>query len=131
MNSNKKSLCRLFLIASLLLVTLITTTQVQGQVCKGSYNNALNFYNKGQFENINTYLNGCIEDIKNTDNHSFYKGAGVNMLFKIYKLSIESYKKLDLGNLAERRIIELISYLNWARADVEKRLNETVLNPIE
>jgi hypothetical protein len=101
--------------------------QVQGQVCKDSYNNALTFYKNGQYENINTYLNGCFEDIKNINNHNYYKGDGVTILFKIYKLSIESYKKLDLGNLAERRIIELVSYLNWARVDVERRLSETSL----
>jgi hypothetical protein len=119
------------LIVPLTFVILITTTQVQGQVCKDPYNNALNFYRGGQYENINTYLNGCLEDIKNINNHNYYKGNGINILFKVYKICIQSYKNLDLGNLAERRIIELISYLNWARADVEKKLNETPLTAIE
>jgi len=133
MNTTRKFFTSTLLIISLALTNLVTEAQAQGQICKDNFNYALGFYNRGQFENINTYVKGCIENIKNIDNHNYYKGNanGTIILFKVYKICINSYKNLEQGNLAEQKIVELISYLNWARADVEKRLNETVLNPIE
>ena len=133
MNSTRKFFTGLLLIVSLTLANLVTEAQAQGQICKDNFNNALGFYNRGQFENINSYVNGCIENIKNVDNHNFYKGTpnGITLVFKVYKICINSYRNLDQGNLAEQKIVELVSYLNWARADVERRLNETPLTQIE
>ena len=128
---NRKFFAGLLIAVFLMLTNLVT--EAQGQVCKDNFNYALGFYNRGQFENINTHLNACIENIKNINNHHYYKENpnGVAILFKVYKICINSYRNLDQGNLAEQKLIELISYLNWARADIEKRLNETSLTPIE
>ncbi|HEV8273769.1 MAG TPA: hypothetical protein VGQ04_20795 [Chitinophagaceae bacterium] len=133
MNSTRKFFTGPLLIVSLTLTNLVTEAQAQGQICKDNFNHALGFYNRGQFENINTYVNGCIENIKNINNHKYYKETpnGITMLFKVYKICINSYRNLEQGNLAEQKMVELVSYLNWTRADVEKKLNETPLTPLE
>jgi hypothetical protein len=122
--------------AGLLIVVFLTSadlvTEAQTQVCKDNFNHALGFYNRGQFENINTYVKGCIETIRNIDNHTYYKSNpnGITIVFKVYKICINSYRNLEQGNLAEQKLNELILYLNWTREVVEKRLNETPLTPI-
>jgi hypothetical protein len=133
MNPNRKFLTSSLLIVSLTLTNLVTEAQAQGQICKDNFNHALGFYNRGQFENINTYVNGCIENINNTNNHNYYKNnpTGTITLFKVYKICINSYKNLEQGNLADQKLNELILYLNWTREVVERRLNETALTPIE
>lgn len=133
MNPNRKFFAGLLLVVFLALANLATEAQATGQICKDNFNYALGFYNRGQFENINTYVKGCVENIKNNNNHNYYKSNpnGLTIVFKVYKICINSYRNLDQGNLAEQKIVELVSYLDWARADVEKRLNETLLTPIE
>jgi hypothetical protein len=128
---NRNLLCRSLLVVSLTFISVISLAQ--GQVCKDSYNNALRFYNSGQYENINNYVNGCIDNIKNANNHNYYTNTtnGQVILFKVYKICINSYRNLEQGNLAEQKLIELKLYLDWSREAVERRLNATPLTPIE
>jgi len=131
MNLNRKLFAGLMLVISLLLANLVT--KAQGQICKDNFNHALGFYNRGQFENINTYVRGCIENIKNSDNHNYYKNNsnGLATLFKVYKICINAHRNLDQGYLAEQKIAELKSYLDWSREAIDRRLNNTPLTVID
>ncbi|HEV8271255.1 MAG TPA: hypothetical protein VGQ04_08100 [Chitinophagaceae bacterium] len=131
MNSTRKFFTVSLLIAALTFANLVTAAQAQGQICKDNFNHALGFYNRGQFENVNTYVKDCIDNIKNSDNHGYYKGNGQTIVLKVYKICISSFRNLEQGNLAEQKLTELMSYLNLSREQAERRLNETPLTPIE
>ncbi|MDQ6761027.1 MAG: hypothetical protein M3015_00185 [Bacteroidota bacterium] len=105
-----------------------------GQACKDIYNNALGNYNRGQFENINNELNGCIADFNS--NREAYRqsqqGKDINAVFKVYKLIITSYRNLDKENLAVAKTNELIAFFanKLTAQDVQGRLNNTQLAPM-
>jgi hypothetical protein len=96
--------------------------------CKDIYNSQLDYFNKGQYENINNYLGGCIKDIYGNPN--YYKGGGLEITYRVFKLCIESYRRLDQGGMAERKINELVSYLGQNRDAVVSRLNSTSLDKL-
>jgi len=105
------------------------TGQVYAQSdCKGVYNSQLDYFNKGQYENVNNYLSGCIKEIYSRPD--YYKAGGLETTYRVFKLCIESYRRLDQGGMAERKINELVSYLSQNRDAVVNRLNSTTLDKL-
>ncbi len=133
MNINKKILVISLLAASLTLVNLVT--QGQGQNCKNSYNNTLGYFNKGQFEYVNSYLNECVESFKSKEYYDYFRNNenGINTVFKVYKLIITSYKKLEQESLAVRKMNELVVFFEnkFSRDVVVAKLNSTLLTLID
>ncbi len=126
---------KLILILSLSFLSMnVAFLSASGQACKDIYNNALGNYNRGQFENINNDLNGCIADFNN--NRDAYlqnvQGRETNNVFKVYKLIITSYRNLDKENLATAKMNELITFFanKFSAADVQASLNDTQLSPM-
>jgi hypothetical protein len=130
MHSNKKFLTAIYLILSLVLIS----AGARGQNCKDAFNNALNYYNKGQYENIYNYLTGCIDNINNT-NANYYRNnnEGNVIVFKVYKIIINSYRYLDRENFATKKMNELVLFFvnRFSREVVEEKLRNTPLTPIE
>lgn len=133
MNLNKKFLVISLLTASLTLFNLVT--QGQGQNCKNSYNNTLGYFNKGQFEYVNSYMNECVESFKSKEYYDYFRNNenGINTVFKVYKLIISSYRKLEQESLAVRKMNELVVFYEnkFSREVVEKKLYEAQLTPID
>ena len=133
MNLNKKFLVISFLTASLTLPSLVS--QGQAQNCKNSFNNTLGYFNKGQFEYVNSYLNECVESFKNKEYYDYFRNNenGITTVFRVYKLIINSYKKLEQESLAVRKMNELVAFYEnkFSREAVEKKLYEAQLIPID
>lgn len=116
-----------FLFFTFSLITLIACAQSDGQICKDNYNRQLAVYNKGQFENINYSMTGCISDILK---NNYYKQRR-DIVFKVYKMCINAHRYLDQEKDAQQKISDLASYLGMNRDEVEKNLSGTSLTAIE
>jgi len=133
MKSREYPLINLFIIACFSLLSSIA----EGQTCKDSYNNALGYYQKGQFEYINDYLINCLNEFPGfkTDYLNNRNGKDLDLVFKVYKLIITSYKNIDRDNLASQKLHELVGYfhgnLNLTEEEVQKRLDNTSLDYIK
>ncbi len=116
-----------------LLTSLVVAGQTNGLICKDNYNKQLVIYSKGQFENINYSLMGCIGEIKNGNNDNYYKYQRRDIVFMVYKICINSHRYLDQEKEAQQKTEELVLYFTkiLSRDDVIARLNITALNIIE
>jgi len=127
---SKKILFTKLIAAAFLSLILITA---KSQNCQDNYNKTLSYYNKGQFENIEDYLAGCINEFQNNKKEA---GANLDLVFKVYKLIINSYKNIDKDNLANDKLNELVAFLHdigqsMTRDDVQDRLDKTNLSYIK
>lgn len=124
MKPNKVFFIRLIIIAFILSVNVCA----KSQNCTNNYNNALGYYQKGQYETVVNYLSDCLNDFINN------KAAYLNnsdIVFKVYKLIINSYRNIDKDNLANQKFEELKSYYNnLTPQQVQTQFDNTRLDPI-
>ena len=121
-NVNKTAF--LFFIFSILIV--MANAQTTG-VCKDNFNKQLAIYNKGQYENINNSMAGCISDILG---NAAYKQRR-DIVYKVYKMCVNAYRYLDQEKAAQQKVGEVAAYLGISAAEVEKNLAGTALTVIE
>ena len=126
---------KLILILSLSFLFMnVASLSASGQACKDIYNNAMGNYNRGQFENINNDLGGCIADFNNNRDAYLQNAPGreTNNVFKVYKLIITAYRNLDKENLAAAKMNELVAFFanKFSAADVQTKLKDTQLSPM-
>lgn len=115
----------------LFLSVLSLTAHEEAQAgCRDSYNYALGFYNRGNYDNINNYLKDCLAEMS-TNRQNYQSGGAQLMLFKVYKICINSSRNLEHGSLAEQQLKTLMDLSRLSRAAVLAKLNETPLTPIE
>ena len=127
MKSNKLFFTTFLITASLNLFCIVA----KAQDCKDEYNNVLGLYQKGQFENINNSLAGCIADINSNMANYLQSASGRTTVFKVYKLIINSYKNLDQENSANEKLNDLVRLTHMPQGDVQNELNNTPLTMIE
>ena len=99
--------------------------------CKDVYNRTLSYYNKGQFENIEDNLSNCINEFQNNKKKYTTPGQNVDLVFKVYKLIITSYKNIDKDNLADEKLDELQSFVHdigYTKAEFMQRFDDTSLD---
>ncbi len=128
MKTNQRFFTKLLLIAFLISLNVIT----KAQSCKDSYNNTLSIYKKGQFESINDYLTNCINEFKNNrlDYIGNRNGKNIDLVFKVYKMIINSYKNIDKDNLAKKKLDELKEFIGNAYTpdQIQQRIDNTSLD---
>jgi hypothetical protein len=81
---------QLVLIIPFLLLT--NEVKAQGQVLNDAYANARYYYSNGQYQNVYNTLKPHVNAMNNTARHSYYKENedGIGMVFRVYKMIIES-----------------------------------------
>ncbi len=67
-------------------------SNAQGQYLNDVYATARNYYNNGQYQYVYSTLTPHVEAMKNGNNFSYYKSTqdGVGMVFRVYKMIVES-----------------------------------------
>lgn len=119
-------------------IFMLTSTEGNSQVvkrrlgCRDSFNYALLYYNKGQFEKINNYLADCMEEIEK-DKARYKDEENLRpLVFKVYKIIITSHRNLDEEKLAIQKKDDLIRlfYGKLDRKEVERLFDETELTEI-
>ena len=108
----------------LVIFVFVLSLHANSQACKDAYNNTLNYYNKGNYEYISDYLSGCLKEFKDNSNQN------IDLVFKVYKLIVYSYRNIDKDNLANQKFEELVTYFKdrLTRDEVQKRFDDTALN---
>ncbi len=119
-------------------IFMLSSTNGNSQVtrrrlgCKDSFNYALLYYNKGQFEKANNYLTDCVEEIER-DRERYSDDYSLRpLVFKVYKIIINSHRNLDDEKLAIQKKDDLVRLFSGKldKKMVEKLLNETELSEI-
>ena len=115
---------RLITIAFIMLMNI----NAKSQNCIDNYNNALGYYQKGQYETVVNYLSDCLNEFNN--NRQAYLNNS-DIVFKVYKLIINSYRNIDKNSLADQKFEELKNYFNNLTVQqVQDQFNNTRLDPI-
>lgn len=97
----KKHIKQIFVIIPFILIGF--GVNAQGQYLNKVYSDARNYYFNGQYQYVYQTLGPHIEAMKNPDNEKYYKRTqdGVGMVFRVYKMIIESEYKLNQIERAE------------------------------
>lgn len=94
----------------LLTITAIHSKSLSAQDCTTAYNTALNYYYAGQYDYVPGTLQNCIA------NSPAELAANLDLTFRIYKLLITSYQRIDLdenANIAENNLKQFLLQHNY------------------